>query len=123
MIDKNELLNTYNTSKNKQKEKMHQLRDNYIEPMIDEQLTYAAKNAKTHIEIDVVSMFKAIVRNKAYMYIDENIILNEAKSLIEDYAKIITIENIEDLRYIYDEPNKYKNYIFVIDKELYDQQK
>lgn len=123
MIDKNELLNTYNTSKNKQKEKMKQLRDKYIEPMIDEKLTYAAKNAKTHIEIDILAIVKSTVHNKAYMYIDENIILNEAKSLIEDYAKIITIENIENLRYIYDEPNKYKNYIFVIDKELYDQQK
>ena len=116
MIDKNELLNTYNTSKNRQIEKMHQLRNNYIEPMIDEQLRHAAKRAKTHIEIDVISMFKAIVRNKSYMHINDKIILNEVKNLIEDYAKIITIENIEDLRYIYDEPNEYKNYIFVIDK-------
>lgn len=112
MIDKNELLQTYNESKNKQTQKMKQLRDDYIEPMIDSKLTYAAKNAKTHIEIDIVSIFKATVRNKSNMYIDENIMLNEAKSLIEDYAKIITIENIEDLRYI-----------FVIDKELYDQHK
>lgn len=111
MIDKNELLKTYNASKNKQTEKMKQLRDNYIEPMIDSKLTYAAKNAKTHIEIDIISIVKATVR-KSNMYIDENIMLNEAKSLIEDYAKIITIENIEDLRYI-----------FVIDEELYDQQR
>lgn len=122
MIDKNELLNTYNTSKNKQKEKMQQLRESYIEPLIDEKLTYAAKNAKTHIEINILTIFKSTVR-KSNMYIDENIILNEAKSLIEDYAKIITIENIEDLRYIYDEPDEYNKYIFVIDKELYDKQK
>lgn len=57
------------------------------------------------------------------MYIDDNIIIHEAKNLIEDYAKVVTIDNIDDLKYIYDEPNEYKNYIFVIDKELYDQQK
>lgn len=123
MIDKNELSKTYNESKNKQTEKMKQLRDNYIEPLIDEKLTYAAKNAKTHIEINIIAIVKTTVHNKSNMYIDDNIIIHEAKNLIEDYAKVVTIDNIDDLKYIYDEPNEYKNYIFVIDKELYDQQK
>lgn len=123
MLDKNELLNIYNESKNKKKEKMQQLRESYIEPLIDEKLTYAAKNAKTHIEINIIAIVKTTVHNKSNMYIDDNIIIHEAKNLIEDYAKVVTIDNIDDLKYIFDEPNKYKNYVFVIDKELYDQQK
>ena len=123
MLDKNELLKTYNESKNKQTEKMQQLRESYIEPMIDEKLIYAAKNAKTHIEINIIAIVKTTVHNKSNMYIDDNIIIHETKNLIEDYAKVVTIDNIDDLKYIFDEPNKYKNYVFVIDKELYDQQK
>ena len=71
----------------------------------------------------LLDLIKTTVHNKSNIYIDDNIIIHEAKNLIEDYAKVVTIDNIDDLKYIFDEPNKYKNYVFVIDKELYDQQK
>ena len=122
MINKEELFTTYQEAKNEQNQNSQKLRE-YGESVIDERLMTAAKDATASIAIEIVPLLNAYAHNRHYLHLSPETILDVAKALIMDYHKVVPIENIEDLAYIYDEPKRYGTYTFVLDQKLTEQRR